>query len=340
MLGDVRSAPREHPWRTHSKKRKVSGECNVIAYFIDDEKTKLCVRVTRAKDIKAADLGGTSDPYVRATLTTPIKDPETGREDQIFKTKVVWKTIEPTWNHNFIFRVWPSTDAQIKAAETTKIGVLGTIVNGVYGGLDSFKKATGCKKIDEVEARERREKREVKAKLKALKREEKARKKKRAYKASDFKTIDVAARAKRDAIERRAMITSLGGGDAGGGGGRGKGSDKSKGGGVASFDAVAFGGGNGGASGVQIVKGQILELDLFDFDEGSSDDFLGRILLPLEQIPTASQGGDKVRPLPIRSRSRVASSVVSRRGLPPSFRVQYSTRSRSFTRASLSTLDR
>lgn len=207
----MRSAPREHPWRTHSKKRKVSGECNVIAYFIDDEKTKLCVRVTRAKDIKAADLGGTSDPYVRATLTTPIKDPETGREDQIFKTKVVWKTIEPTWNHNFIFRVWPSTDAQIKAAETTKIGVLGTIVNGVYGGLDSFKKATGCKKIDEVEARERREKREVKAKLKALKREEKARKKKRAYKASDFKTIDVAARAKRDAIERRAMITSLGG---------------------------------------------------------------------------------------------------------------------------------
>ena len=43
----------------------------------------------------------------------------------------------------------------------------------------------------------------------------------------------------------------------------------------------------GADSGVIDVRGQILELDLYDADEGvfqGKDDFLGRILLPLEQV--------------------------------------------------------
>ena len=43
----------------------------------------------------------------------------------------------------------------------------------------------------------------------------------------------------------------------------------------------------GSNSGVIDVRGQVLELDLYDADEGvfqGKDDFLGRILLPLEQV--------------------------------------------------------
>ena len=49
------------------------------------------------------------------------------------------------------------------------------------------------------------------------------------------------------------------------------------------------------ASEAQNVAGQVLELDLYDHDEGvfDADDFLGRVLLPLERVPTASEGGDK-----------------------------------------------
>ena len=47
--------------------------------------------------------------------------------------------------------------------------------------------------------------------------------------------------------------------------------------------------------GAERQDGQTLELDLYDHDEGvfDADDFLGRVSLPLEHVPTASEGGER-----------------------------------------------
>lgn len=55
---------------------------------------KLTVRVIEARNLPATDLNGLSDPYVRLQL---------GR--QRFRTKVVKKTLNPTWGEDFSFRV-------------------------------------------------------------------------------------------------------------------------------------------------------------------------------------------------------------------------------------------
>ena len=53
------------------------------------------------------------------------------------------------------------------------------------------------------------------------------------------------------------------------------------------------------SSGVNDVRGQVLELDLYDADDDEGifsrkkDDFLGRILVPLERVATVAEGGDK-----------------------------------------------
>jgi hypothetical protein len=49
------------------------------------------------------------------------------------------------------------------------------------------------------------------------------------------------------------------------------------------------------SSAAQNVAGQSVVLDLFDRDEGlfDADDFLGRVVLPLERVPTRAEGGDK-----------------------------------------------
>ena len=86
------TAPVEHEWREHTKKRKVSGELNLICYWEDRRKTRLCVRVARAVDVKAADVEGTSDPYVVGTLRAGVKGVQ-GREDQVYRTKTVKVTL-------------------------------------------------------------------------------------------------------------------------------------------------------------------------------------------------------------------------------------------------------
>lgn len=55
---------------------------------------KLTVRVIEARNLPATDLNGLSDPYVRLQL---------GK--QRFRTKVVKKTLNPTWGEEFSFRV-------------------------------------------------------------------------------------------------------------------------------------------------------------------------------------------------------------------------------------------
>lgn len=55
---------------------------------------KLTVRVIEARNLPPTDLNGLSDPYVRLQL---------GK--QRFRTKVVKKTLNPTWGEEFSFRV-------------------------------------------------------------------------------------------------------------------------------------------------------------------------------------------------------------------------------------------
>lgn len=55
---------------------------------------KITVRVIEARNLPATDLNGSSDPYVRLQL---------GR--QRFRTKVVKKTLNPSWGEEFSFRV-------------------------------------------------------------------------------------------------------------------------------------------------------------------------------------------------------------------------------------------
>jgi hypothetical protein len=72
---------------------------------------------------------------MRATLDgAGVKEGGRLKEDQIYKTKVVFATVMPVWNHNMFFRVSPTTKKQLKAAAGTDVGVLGTLYNGAVNG--------------------------------------------------------------------------------------------------------------------------------------------------------------------------------------------------------------
>ena len=122
----------------------------------------------------------------------------------------------------------------------------------------------------------------------------------KAFFGSDFKT-DVANRKKPKDIEKK-MVTQLGGKKAAAaaalGKRAGKPSSQTAAGGAAAATAAAIEMGEEEADTgpVQNVKGQVLELDLYDYDDGGifdADDFLGRVLIPLERVLTVAEGGDK-----------------------------------------------
>lgn len=111
--GDAASKPRDRKFNTHSRSRrhvsrrnekdgeKSTGLVCVAACFLDVERTRLRVRVLEAKNVRAGDKTGTSDPYVTATLLDGSK----GLAKQVFRTKVVYGTTSPAWRHTFNFRV-------------------------------------------------------------------------------------------------------------------------------------------------------------------------------------------------------------------------------------------
>ena len=138
--GDTRGEPVDRPWAEHTKNRDVSGALCLSPFFVDGEKTRLCVRVLRATDIKAADMGGTSDAYVKATLRGGVA----GVDDQVFRTKVVHKTVAPVWRHDMFFRVRPSTGKEIRAAAGgARRGVLGAVLDGVGERAERAARAVG-----------------------------------------------------------------------------------------------------------------------------------------------------------------------------------------------------
>jgi Ca2+-dependent lipid-binding protein len=55
---------------------------------------KLSIVVTAGSNLLAADIGGFSDPYVNMECTF-------GSQRLKFKTKIIKKTINPTWNETF-----------------------------------------------------------------------------------------------------------------------------------------------------------------------------------------------------------------------------------------------
>ena len=67
----------------------VTGE---VLFGLEYHSGQLLVHVVRARDLAAADKGGSSDPYVK-TYLLPDKKRETKK-----KTKVVKKTLDPTYN--------------------------------------------------------------------------------------------------------------------------------------------------------------------------------------------------------------------------------------------------
>ena len=73
----------------------VTGE---VLFGLEYHSGQLLVRVVRARDLAAADKGGSSDPYVK-TYLLPDKKRETKK-----KTKVVKKTLNPTYNETLKVR--------------------------------------------------------------------------------------------------------------------------------------------------------------------------------------------------------------------------------------------
>ena len=256
----------------------MSGALCLSPFFVDGEKTRLCVRVLRATDIKAADMGGTSDAYVKATLRGGVA----GVDDQVFRTKVVHKTVAPVWRHDMFFRVRPSTGKEIRAAAGgARRGVLGAVLDGVGERAERAARAVGlgCARGDPG------------AGASAGTTSSSGRARTRFFRSSratqflggggdGFKTDVKARAAARERDVDRAMISSLG---------------DSRGAASASAANARSNSKRESSSEAQNVAGQTLELDLYDHDEGvfDADDFLGRVSLPLEHVPTASEGGER-----------------------------------------------
>ena len=180
--------------------------------------------------------------------------------------------------------------------------MLKAIVNGAYFAGEKIGKMTGCvaPPIDDPCSPQ------GKAELAARKkRGTMISRTIRAIRGSDFKT-NVKDRKGRKDIEKK-MVTQLGGKGAAGAGAGGKragkptkkrdAADSTPAAPAATMDINEEDGATWTTLGpVQNVKGQVLELDLYDYDDGGifdADDFLGRVLIPLERVLTVAEGGDK-----------------------------------------------
>lgn len=92
--GDPHAAAREVAWRAPLNKLTPLGTCNVVAYFEDDERRHLCVKVSKARDICAADIFGTANAFVVVTCGT-----------EMYQTASKPNTLAPRWDHVMRFSV-------------------------------------------------------------------------------------------------------------------------------------------------------------------------------------------------------------------------------------------
>jgi len=76
------------------------------------------VTVIRAKDLIAADRGGTSDPYVRLHLANDVKKAQ--------KTNVIKKTLAPEWNETFSFAIEASKRRESLTIECLDYDLVGS----------------------------------------------------------------------------------------------------------------------------------------------------------------------------------------------------------------------
>lgn len=75
----------------------ILGYLKTIERFSFSTFTQLVVGIIQAADLPALDIGGTSDPYVKVFLL-----PEKKKK---YETKVHRKTLNPTFNESFTFKV-------------------------------------------------------------------------------------------------------------------------------------------------------------------------------------------------------------------------------------------
>ena len=126
-----------------------SGRGRSRACLADARKARLRVRVVKAV-FKAADVTGTSDAYVVGTL----RDATSAKEDQVFRTKVVEKTVAPAWRHEMFFRVKPSTRKQIRDAERRNVARVWRTALGVR--TPRWTRSSGRSRVPEKTPWERR----------------------------------------------------------------------------------------------------------------------------------------------------------------------------------------
>jgi len=86
--GDAYAAAREAAWRAPTKTLQPLGTCNVAAYYEDDERQHLCVKVSSAKNICAANVFGTASAFIVATCG-----------DEYYQTAPAPNTLSPRWDH-------------------------------------------------------------------------------------------------------------------------------------------------------------------------------------------------------------------------------------------------
>jgi len=104
-------------WKAGVKKSKLPNINDKEDYKLKEtEETDLTIRVVEAKKLKAADLNGKSDPYVKI-----IKLDQHKKKEQ-FQTQTKFKDLNPVWNETFKFKVHLSDVFKITVWDYDKVG--------------------------------------------------------------------------------------------------------------------------------------------------------------------------------------------------------------------------
>jgi hypothetical protein len=107
---DTHAAIRDVEWRQLTTKLECQGKVNIVAYFKDDARTELRITISRAVNVSAADVFGTSNTYAEV---------ECG--PQLYTTAACAGTKDPVWNHSMRFTV--ATERESPGADVVSIRI-------------------------------------------------------------------------------------------------------------------------------------------------------------------------------------------------------------------------